>query len=52
MHYRISIYSQIDHSWQKDIDFKYEIEAKDEMIKLEDEVAKDLCYMELEEVYE
>lgn len=52
MHYRISIYSQIDHSWQRDMDFDTEIEAKVEMIKLEDEVAKDLCYMKLEEVYE
>lgn len=51
MHYRISIYSQIDHGWLRDVEFDSEVEAKVARIRLEDEVKNDLSYMVFEEVY-
>lgn len=52
MHYELTAYSRIDRSirWVKRFDT--EIEANVTKLKLEDEVANDLCYMGIETVYE
>lgn len=50
--YVLTFYSQIDHSIQGEYRFKTEIEARVAKVKMEGRYREDLCFGEIEVVYE
>lgn len=50
-YYRINVYSYIDGSLQECLEFTDKEKAEREALRMRKEVADDLCYLGIEEVY-